>query len=98
MSTNVHGTSGNGHQEILETNVSAESEGGATAGGGAPPPAKFTKADFVSGQEVRWCPGCGDYSILNNVQKGMPELGITREKIVFVSGIGCSSRFPYHIK
>jgi 2-oxoglutarate ferredoxin oxidoreductase subunit beta len=60
-------------------------------------PAQLKKADFVSGQEVRWCPGCGDYSILNNVQKVMPELGIPREKIVFVSGIGCSSRFPYYM-
>ena len=67
------------------------------AGEAAPPPAKLTKADFVSGQEVRWCPGCGDYSILNNVQKVMPDLGIPREKIVFVSGIGCSSRFPYYM-
>ncbi|MDQ3755270.1 MAG: 2-oxoacid:ferredoxin oxidoreductase subunit beta [Acidobacteriota bacterium] len=71
--------------------------GSVVAGEVAPPPAKLTKADFVSGQEVRWCPGCGDYSILNNVQKVMPELGIPREKIVFVSGIGCSSRFPYYM-
>ena len=97
MSTNGKGTNGDGHKEIVETSVSAESEGGATAGGIAPPPSKLTKADFVSGQEVRWCPGCGDYSILNNVQKVMPELGIPREKIVFVSGIGCSSRFPYYM-
>jgi 2-oxoglutarate/2-oxoacid ferredoxin oxidoreductase subunit beta len=75
-----------------------ESEpGSVVAGEVAPPPAKLTKADFVSGQEVRWCPGCGDYAILNNVQKVMPELGIPREKIVFVSGIGCSSRFPYYM-
>ncbi|HEY0079138.1 MAG TPA: 2-oxoacid:ferredoxin oxidoreductase subunit beta [Pyrinomonadaceae bacterium] len=75
-----------------------ESEpGSVVAGAPAPPPAKLTKGDFVSGQEVRWCPGCGDYSILNNVQKVMPELGIPREKIVFVSGIGCSSRFPYYM-
>ena len=60
----------------------------------APPPGQLKKADFVSDQEVRWCLGCGDYAILNNVQKVMPELGIPREKIVFVSGIGCSSRFP----
>ena len=46
---------------------------------------------------MRWCPGCGDYAILNNVQKVMPELGIPREKMVFVSGIGCSSRFPYYM-
>jgi 2-oxoglutarate ferredoxin oxidoreductase subunit beta len=71
--------------------------GSVVAGEVAPPPAQLKKADFVSGQEVRWCPGCGDYSILNNVQKVMPELGIPREKIVFVSGIGCSSRFPYYM-
>jgi len=97
MSTNGKGTNGNGHKEILETSVSAESDGDSVARSVAPPPAKLTKADFVSGQEVRWCPGCGDYSILNNVQKVMPELGIPREKIVFVSGIGCSSRFPYYM-
>ena len=57
----------------------------------------LTKKDFMSNQEVRWCPGCGDYAILNNVQKVMPELGIAREQIVFVSGIGCSSRFPYYM-
>ncbi|MBA3243466.1 MAG: 2-oxoacid:ferredoxin oxidoreductase subunit beta [Acidobacteria bacterium] len=57
----------------------------------------MTKADFTSDQEVRWCPGCGDYAILSNVQKVMPELGIPREKVVFVSGIGCSSRFPYYM-
>ena len=57
----------------------------------------LTKADFVSKQTVRWCPGCGDYSILANVQKLMPELNIPRENIVFVSGIGCSSRFPYYM-
>jgi 2-oxoglutarate ferredoxin oxidoreductase subunit beta len=78
--------------------ASPESEpGSVVAGAAAPPPSKLTKGDFVSGQEVRWCPGCGDYSILNNVQKVMPELGIPREKIVFVSGIGCSSRFPYYM-
>ena len=56
-----------------------------------------TRKDFVSNQEVRWCPGCGDYSILSNIQKVMPEFGIPRENIVFVSGIGCSSRFPYYM-
>ncbi len=58
---------------------------------------KLTKKDFVSDQDVRWCPGCGDYAILAQVQKVMPELGIARENIVFVSGIGCSSRFPYYM-
>jgi len=58
---------------------------------------KLTRKDFQSDQEVRWCPGCGDYAILASVQKVMPELGIPRENIVFISGIGCSSRFPYYI-
>ncbi len=54
-------------------------------------------ADFASSQEVRWCPGCGDYSILAQMKKVLPELGIPREKIVFISGIGCSRRFPYYM-
>jgi 2-oxoglutarate ferredoxin oxidoreductase subunit beta len=57
----------------------------------------LTPADFASDQDVRWCPGCGDYSILAQMKKIMPSLGIPREKIVFVSGIGCSSRFPYYM-
>jgi 2-oxoglutarate/2-oxoacid ferredoxin oxidoreductase subunit beta len=56
-----------------------------------------SRKEFVSNQDVRWCPGCGDYSILSNVQKVMPELGVKRENVVFVSGIGCSSRFPYYM-
>jgi len=55
------------------------------------------KKDFVSNQEVRWCPGCGDYAILNAVQQVFPTLGIPREKFAVVSGIGCSSRFPYYM-
>lgn len=97
MSTQSNGSNGNGHQSVMETAVSAESEGGAAVFAAAPPPGQLTKKDFVSNQEVRWCPGCGDYAILNNVQKVMPELGIAREKMVFVSGIGCSSRFPYYM-
>src|SRR5881227_4166859 len=54
-------------------------------------------ADFASDQDVRWCPGCGDYAILAQMKKVMPTLGIPREKIVFISGIGCSSRFPYYM-
>src|SRR5271170_5062341 len=57
----------------------------------------LTRKDFASDQTVRWCPGCGDYSILAQVQKVMPELGVPKEKIVFISGIGCSSRFPYYM-
>ena len=58
---------------------------------------KLTKKDFETDQAVRWCPGCGDYAILAQMQKVMPELGIPKEKIVFISGIGCSSRFPYYM-
>ncbi|MFM7176095.1 MAG: 2-oxoacid:ferredoxin oxidoreductase subunit beta [Bacteroidota bacterium] len=58
----------------------------------------FTSKELVTDQDVRWCPGCGDYSILKQVQTVMPELGIPRENIVFVSGIGCSSRFPYYME
>lgn len=97
MTTQGNGSGGNGHQSHVDTSVSAESEAGASVFAAAPPPEQLTKKDFVSNQEVRWCPGCGDYAILNNVQKVMPELGIPREKIVFVSGIGCSSRFPYYM-
>ncbi|HEY8493858.1 MAG TPA: 2-oxoacid:ferredoxin oxidoreductase subunit beta, partial [Myxococcota bacterium] len=60
-------------------------------------PLALTRKDFESDQEVRWCPGCGDYSVLANVQRVLPELGIPRENFVFVSGIGCSSRFPYYM-
>ena len=56
---------------------------------------KQTKKEFTSDQEVRWCPGCGDYAILAAVQGFLPELGLKRENTVFVSGIGCSSRFHY---
>ncbi|MBB5119700.1 2-oxoacid:ferredoxin oxidoreductase subunit beta [Streptomyces eurocidicus] len=57
----------------------------------------LTAKDFKSDQEVRWCPGCGDYAILAAVQGFMPELGLAKENIVFISGIGCSSRFPYYM-
>jgi 2-oxoglutarate ferredoxin oxidoreductase subunit beta len=60
-------------------------------------PQILTARDFATDQEVRWCPGCGDYSILAQVQKVMPALGIPKENIVIISGIGCSSRFPYYI-
>jgi 2-oxoglutarate/2-oxoacid ferredoxin oxidoreductase subunit beta len=61
------------------------------------PEQKLTLKDFASDQEVRWCPGCGDYAILKTIQKLMPELGTPKENTVFVSGIGCSSRFPYYM-
>jgi 2-oxoglutarate ferredoxin oxidoreductase subunit beta len=71
----------------------SESNGG---GGGAPVLA-LTKKDFTSDQEVRWCPGCGDYAILAAVQGLMPELGVATKDLVFVSGIGCSGRFTYYM-
>ncbi len=63
----------------------------------ATPAQALTAKDFATDQEVRWCPGCGDYSILAQVQKVMPSLGIPRENIAIISGIGCSSRFPYYM-
>jgi 2-oxoglutarate ferredoxin oxidoreductase subunit beta len=72
---------------------------GLTAGSGVPAADQPQKAkDFTSDQEVRWCPGCGDYVILNTIRNFLPELGLRRENIVFVSGIGCSSRFPYYLE
>jgi len=59
--------------------------------------AQLTRKDFVSDQEVRWCPGCGDYSILAQTQKVMPDFGYPKENIVFISGIGCSGRLPYYM-
>ena len=58
---------------------------------------KLTAKDFSSGQDVRWCPGCGDYSILAQVQRSFPEINVPKEKIVWISGIGCSSRFTYYM-
>src|SRR6266481_5617834 len=62
-----------------------------------PTPAPLTATDFASDQDVRWCPGCGDYSILAQMKKVLPQMGVPREQIVFISGIGCSSRFPYYM-
>ena len=59
---------------------------------------KLTREDFVSDQMVKWCPGCGDHAILSSFQKVLPEIGVKKEDIVVVSGIGCSSRFPYYVK
>src|SRR5215213_5270664 len=60
-------------------------------------PEKFTSKDLITDQDVRWCPGCGDYSILKQAQTIVPDLGLAKENIVFISGIGCSSRFPYYM-
>jgi 2-oxoglutarate/2-oxoacid ferredoxin oxidoreductase subunit beta len=89
----------NGH-----ANGNGNANGDASAGfGGAPLSAEnaqviqLSRKDFVSDQEVRWCPGCGDYSILAQTQKTMPDFGVPKENIVFVSGIGCSGRLPYYM-
>jgi 2-oxoglutarate ferredoxin oxidoreductase subunit beta len=72
---------------------------GLTATSGVPTTDEPQKAkDFTTDQEVRWCPGCGDYVILNTIRNFLPELGLRRENMVFVSGIGCSSRFPYYLE
>ena len=61
-------------------------------------PTKFSRKDFQSDQEVRWCPGCGDYSILAQTQATMPSLGVAPHNVVFISGIGCAARFPYYME
>ena len=66
--------------------------------GGDGAPSGLTRKDFETDQDVRWCPGCGDYAILATVQRLMPSLDVPKENIVFISGIGCSSRFPYYMK
>src|SRR5438270_12387325 len=63
----------------------------------APPQLPLTTADLATDQEVRWCPGCGDFSILAQLKKALAEAGIPREQLVFVSGAGCASRFPYYL-
>ena len=61
-------------------------------------PTKLTRKDFETDQEVRWCPGCADYSILAQVQRAVPTFGVPKENYVFVSGIGCAARFPYYME
>ncbi|MDQ1490620.1 MAG: 2-oxoglutarate/2-oxoacid ferredoxin oxidoreductase subunit beta, partial [Actinomycetota bacterium] len=92
--TETNGT--NGHATTT-LNGGGNGPGGAGVSSDAEPVA-FTRKDFQSDQEVRWCPGCGDYSVLAAVQFLLPELGVRPEKTVFVSGIGCSSRFPYYME
>jgi 2-oxoglutarate/2-oxoacid ferredoxin oxidoreductase subunit beta len=58
---------------------------------------KYTAKDFKSDQEIRWCPGCGDHAVLSSVQRALPDMGIPKERFAFISGIGCSSRFPYYM-
>jgi 2-oxoglutarate ferredoxin oxidoreductase subunit beta len=84
--------------------ASNPADGATAAGGGATRALEgaaelpvLTRKDFVSDQEVRWCPGCGDYSILAQTQKVMPDFGYPKENIVFISGIGCSGRLPYYM-
>jgi 2-oxoglutarate ferredoxin oxidoreductase subunit beta len=81
----------------MTTRTTTTTNGHSGDGADRSAPLKLTAKDFKSDQEVRWCPGCGDYAILSAVQGFMPTLGIPRERIVFISGIGCSSRFPYYM-
>ena len=79
--------------------IGSRADPGLTKTSGVPTTDEPQKAkDFTSDQEVRWCPGCGDYVILNTIRNFLPELGLRRENIAFVSGIGCSSRFPYYLE
>jgi 2-oxoglutarate ferredoxin oxidoreductase subunit beta len=78
---------GNGRTPVAQPTLSPENEA----------VIQLTRKDFVSDQEVRWCPGCGDYSILAQTQKVMPDFGYPKENIVFISGIGCSGRLPYYM-
>ena len=90
---------------LAETHVMTDTNGHGPATVPAQPPLsaenaaiiQLTRKDFVSDQEVRWCPGCGDYSILAQTQKVMPDFGYPQENIVFISGIGCSGRLPYYM-
>ncbi len=88
-------------EDPLHAPLEAAQAGGKSAVLPGAPPFSYTKADFTSDQIVRWCPGCGDYSILAQMQKVMPNVcarrGIPKENVVFFSGIGCSSRFPYYM-
>ncbi len=86
MATNTPGN-GNGAGAPIPPGLSAENQ----------EIIKLTRKDFVSDQDVRWCPGCGDYSILAQTQKVMPDFGFPKENIVFISGIGCSGRLPYYM-
>jgi 2-oxoglutarate/2-oxoacid ferredoxin oxidoreductase subunit beta len=83
--------------DVRRSTTTASGNGAADAAGAAGRASTLTKKDFTSDQEVRWCPGCGDYAILSAVQAFMPELGIEPHKTVFVSGIGCSGRFTYYM-
>jgi len=76
-------------------NTNGSNNGAPTTAGDSP---VLSRKDFETSQDVRWCPGCGDYSVLKQVQLVLPKLGIPRENFVFISGIGCSSRFPYYME
>src|SRR5690349_1481615 len=83
-----------------EKKPDARPEGAPVAPRAAPPPplpVVLTAKDFTSDQEVRWCPGCGDYSILAQMKKALAALRLPRERVVFVGGIGCASRLPYYL-
>lgn len=77
-----------------KTNTDTLKNGNANGANGIP---KYSSKDFSSDQDVRWCPGCGDYTILKQVQNVMPDIGVLKKDIVFISGIGCAARFPYYM-
>src|SRR5687768_14802344 len=92
-------TETNGHATTTTGAANGKSDGANGNGeSGHGEPVQLARKDFTSDQEVRWCPGCGDYSVLAAVQFLLPELNVKRENTVFVSGIGCSSRFPYYME
>ncbi len=84
-------------QPVEKNRKAGGEENGSGKNGAGGPGLKLTKKDFATDQDVRWCPGCGDYAILSTTQKLLADLGVRREDTVFVSGIGCSSRFPYYM-
>jgi 2-oxoglutarate ferredoxin oxidoreductase subunit beta len=97
-------TAGSANTAMSGTPVTAADDAGSAGFGGGPALSaanqaviQLTRKDFVSDQDVRWCPGCGDYSILAQTQKVMPDFGYPKENIVFISGIGCSGRLPYYM-
>ncbi len=92
--TETNGAGSNGHTSGNGADAGNGAGGGVATAAAVP---VTTRKDWTSDQEVRWCPGCGDYSILAAVQMLMPELGVRRESTVFLSGIGCAARFPYYM-
>jgi len=90
-------SSSSGESETQNANKPAMPPGFSGDGGPGADDGTLSRSDFQSDQDVRWCPGCGDYAILSTVQRLLPDLGVPKENFVFISGIGCSGRFPYYM-